>query len=636
MKTRKLLAILLTLAMMMGLLCTGAMATDPYDTEYDATTGLYITVSSDLEKVQIDHVSGSTYALSGTVSGYFPQSFSLIFSTGTGVTVSLSDSNASFQFYDVPGGYGAVNLGNSSCSITVSKGGQDCTILCPAPVGSATSGSGVFGYLPAAGQFTNEGVTTGGWGDAFTSTNNGLLKDLVDNTVTTGVSLGAFGGYVVLDYGAPLKDANGNVISGIFNDPENEYGIDFILYGNVNGTTAEPGCVQVSPDGINWYDIAGSQYYRQTAFESENTTTSGNYTTTTTVYSPGSEWYYSATYTNPVPADDELNAGAAGTINYSPSYDFYSKLRPNSTLVNGSGSVTYNSFHRHSFYPLFANYFADRTTSSTPDNMRNKALANLDYSKYFGTAYTPYDDPTASDVTLRGVRLIPRTSVAVKTHNNNGSTTTTTTYSYPASDYLFGYADVHPNGTASGSQVNPYDPTTRNYGGDPIDISWAVEPMYTYDSNGNATANPNAGQPHPLEAIHYVRVYTGVQQMNGVFGEISTELCGSYRATGTGSGEHSSSLRVLKSGDTTVYVDAYDEAEEEELTPNMSTIVIPYTANMTINVYSGDDYVYVNGVPVSCTSSTPHQIIDVASGDNYQIITQSDTESPYITLLKVS
>ena len=606
MKTRKLLAILLTLAMMMGLLCTGAAATgDTYSYVDDSTTGLRISVSQATEKVQIAASTGNTdYELSSTVSGYFPQSFSLIFTTGTGTSVSLSDSNASFEYYDIPNGYGAVNLSNSSCTITVTTSSGSCTILAPAPAGSASSGSGIMGYLPAAGQFTNEGVTTGGWGDAFTSANNGALKGLVNNYISTGVSLGAFGGYVVLDFGVPHK-TNNVVDGGIYNDPGNEFGIDFILYGNVNGTTSEPGCVQVSLDGEHWYDIAGSNYYRQPEVESQ-TTSNG---TTTTVYTPGSEWYYSATY--PAYADDALAAGSAGTYPSSPTYTFSSKARTNSSTVTGSGTVTYNTFHRHSWFPLYYNYFYDRTnTANTPLAMQGKALANLGLTNYFGTAYTPTSGTTPSSVTLSGVRLIPRTTV--KTGNTNS-----TTYSYAASDYLFGYADVHPNGTASGSQVNPYDPTTRNYGGDPIDISWAVEPMYTYASDGTATANPNVGQPHYLSAIRYVRVYTGVQQMNGVFGEISTEICGAYRAEETGDGA-ASTTPTVKQGKTGY---AVTHMGARQLTAG------------NYKLTSSATYVYFNGEAVSASSGYDFSI---SSGDMIQIITQTGTESPFVTVLYCS
>ena len=74
-------------------------------------------------------------------------------------------------------------------------------------------GQGLVAYLPAAGQFMNEGANGSGWGGPFTATGSQKLKGLVEGYVTTGVSLGAFGGYVVLDFGVPAKDEDGNVSS---------------------------------------------------------------------------------------------------------------------------------------------------------------------------------------------------------------------------------------------------------------------------------------------------------------------------------------------------------------------------------------------------------------------------------------
>ncbi len=111
----------------------------------------------------------------------------------------------------------------------------------------------------------------------------------MEGYVTTGVSLGSFGGYVVLDFGASQRMPAAYVTGGIYNDPANAYGVDFTLYGNAMGTWAEPGCVQVSQDGVNWYDIAGSLHYQMPR------NTAG-----------GAIWDYTVTYENPVAADDDL------------------------------------------------------------------------------------------------------------------------------------------------------------------------------------------------------------------------------------------------------------------------------------------------------------------------------------------
>ncbi|MGN0629669.1 MAG: hypothetical protein ACI4IW_08600 [Oscillospiraceae bacterium] len=66
------------------------------------------------------------------------------------------------------------------------------------------------------------------------------------------ISLGNFGGYITYYYEDAIED-----------DPNNPYGIDFIVYGNSNGGSgfSEPGQVYVSEDGENWYALAGSRHF---------------------------------------------------------------------------------------------------------------------------------------------------------------------------------------------------------------------------------------------------------------------------------------------------------------------------------------------------------------------------------------
>jgi len=79
------------------------------------------------------------------------------------------------------------------------------------------------------------------------------------------VSLGGFGGYIVLEFAKP-----------IVNDPHNPYGVDFTICGNsfianLYGVWTEPGAVMVMKDenhnGLpddTWYELAGSDYYLST------------------------------------------------------------------------------------------------------------------------------------------------------------------------------------------------------------------------------------------------------------------------------------------------------------------------------------------------------------------------------------
>lgn len=49
-------------------------------------------------------------------------------------------------------------------------------------------------------------------------------------------------------------------------------------------------------------------------------------------------------------------------------------------------------------------------------------------------------------------------------------------------------------------------------------------------------------------------------------------------------------------------------------------------------IYSAEDHVYVNGVAVDASGDDGYTF-SIASGEKVQIITQSGTESPYVTVL---
>ena len=208
---------------------------------------------------------------------------------------------------------------------------------------------------------------------------------------------------------------------------------------------------------------------------------------------------------------------------------------------------------------------------------------------------------TANAMTLQfsGVRLMPVTSSSYV-----GSTT--------PDDFLFGYADCHINGTPSGAQANPYT-TGRSTGGDPIDISWAVYPAGTVIDGVDMS-----GRPVTLTAIRYVRVYTGVQQMNGIMGESSTEITAAYRATTTGSSTRTN---------TPVITDP--DGLDEFSTQNMGCKTFDHGEYL---LKSSATHVLVNGEAV--TNAAEGYSFTVSSGSMIQIITQNGNESPYITVIK--
>lgn len=550
---KKFTAILLAVVMLFALSASAFAATNSLETDYAIGDGLGVSVDLDIEGMYFD----GNDILNTATNGYYPFSFSLIVSNRAkvaSVTVSNGGSfhwayaqNADGSYVTDEDGnyvestttnYGVVVLPTTSAStVTVTGTGNigSATFSCAQPNGGTTAaGTALYAYLPAPAQFVNEGVTTGGWGDAYDS--NGAVKA----TSSTGVSLGFFGGYAVYKFENPIAD-----------DPTHPYGADFIVYGNAFWNNSEAGCIQVSKNGTTWYDIAGSMYYTKS-------------TPSSTI-----------TYTNPNTSEDAgitaagTNLGTLAPVNY--------------TLNGTAGTVTTNTFHNHSWFPLNANYFAASGSRA--------AMAKLDEFSF--VSRTLASNGVTDKLTFTGTLLTD--------YPGTGKT-----------DQIgFGYCDVHPNKTLGGTiAYNPYQTFTSSSdydtkvagtsGGDPIDIAWAVNPD---------------GTPANLDSIRYVRIYTGMAQMNGIFGEISTEVCGVAASTGTGAGKATTDL-VVRRGTRTV--------------TTTNNTAVPVTAGNNFKITSSEENVYLNGVKVTASAGYS---FTVESGKTYQIITQSGTEAPYITVL---
>lgn len=558
---KKFTAILLAVVMLFALSASAFAATNSLETDYAIGDGLGVSVDLDIEGMYFDGVD----ILNTATNGYYPFSFSLIASDRTKVaSVTVSNGGSFHWAYEEDGNggyvtdedgnyvestttkYGVVVLPTTSAStVTVTGTGNigSATFSCAQPCGGTTAaGTALYAYLPAPAQFVNEGVTTGGWGDAYDSTGTTLK-----GTSATGVSLGFFGGYAVYEFENPIAD-----------DPTHPYGADFIVYGNAFWNNSEAGCIQVSqgPDdngNWEWYDIAGSMYYTKST--------------------PNA----SIKFTNPNPNEDKgiTTAGATSTL-ADVSYDL---------TVNGTttpGTVTKNTFHNHSWFPLNANYFAASGSRA--------AMAKVDEFSF--VSRTLNSDSITDTLTFTGTLL-----------NNYPGTGKT--------DQIgFGYCDVHPNKTLGGTiAYNPYQTFTSSSdydtkvagtsGGDPIDIAWAVK------SNGT---------PANLDSIRYVRIYTGMAQMNGIFGEISTEVCGVAACTGTGTGAAGKTLTIKK--DLTSYKP--ESGWSKSLTPGAWTIK------------SSASNVYINGTRIDASSGYS---LTVESGKTYQIITQNGTEAPIVSVV---
>lgn len=496
----------------------------------------------------VNGVTNYNYSVTSTIPGFNPYSFSLMVVPENGVTVTVVGENGatvSREGITVENYYLVTPALTGTSKVKITAGNDIYYVNCSAPTGAAVGtdpnqAGGIYAYVPAPGQFTNDGIGSGGWGSD--RINGGTSKkNMVNHYASTGVSLGTFGGSIVFDMGEDITD-----------NPNNPYGIDFIIYGNAFNNNAEAGCVQVATSKVEngkvvpnqWYNIAGSLYYNSSTIRTA-----------------------SETYTNPHPEDDATNAtsNTAGNVSCTGSNAF---------------TMTGNSYHNHNWYPLNRNYFSDSVDSFLTNNgIGSHSLAN-------------------STLTFNGVMLAGNSSA-----NNT---------------YQFGYADVHQNGASSafGTAQNPYTATATSTGGDGIDIAWAVN---------------SDGTPANLSSIRFVRVYTGVCTMNSTsaFGEISTEICGIYKANGSSSTVGTTTGFAIE-GQNNSESSYTSLATNSEMVTEISSLG---TGSYKIKVTASNKKIFVNGSLVG--SGRVNSFTPSANGTLVQIIISDGTATPYITYLKL-
>lgn len=138
------------------------------------------------------------------------------------------------------------------------------TLLClnvSLGIGQVQFATKLMEYRPAPGQHIN--TSPGLRANAESILNGAAVSGMM-------VSLGAWGGYIVLGFDHPVQ-----------NHPDNPYGVDFTIFGNPFLGSSEPGIVQVMKDengngqtDDTWYELRGSDHFLST--------TKTNYTLTYT------------------------------------------------------------------------------------------------------------------------------------------------------------------------------------------------------------------------------------------------------------------------------------------------------------------------------------------------------------------
>lgn len=182
--------------------------------------------------------------------------------------------------------------------------------------------SNVFDFLPAVGQFINE-IPEYENGNTASVMLQKARESLVGGNSTM-VTLGGYGGYVVFGFDHTIPNMNGR---------------DFKILGNAffasdandsRSGSCEPGIIMVAydrnkngkPDDNEWYEIAGSEYFKNTTVKNFNI-----------IYFKPNE------NKPPVPGSEFWQADVE-----------YIKWQDN---LGNNGFKTRNAFHSQSYYPLW-------------------------------------------------------------------------------------------------------------------------------------------------------------------------------------------------------------------------------------------------------------------------------------------
>lgn len=477
------------------------------------------------------------------------------------------------------------------------------TVNFSAPMSStAAPGSiakAVCGYLPV-GQFAR--YNSFGWGTIFTDNTNvydstkqaKFVSSTGEGTsyIATGVSLGMAGGYVQFDMGTDENGAD----RLITNNPNNKYGIDFIVYGNAFVGNPEAGIVKVSQDGIKWYTLAGSRHYMT-----------------------GTKWNQNISYIKITTADTTISGKTFSAAGIYCSTDFDAPSSDNADAVNAAiGEATWTGIPQ-----LTGNTYPKTYSTATPAAAAwwpewEKDSGNHDEN--YGQVWKINGDGDLNDVswlrsgsaeviTYKNVTTVEDDMVVL-----NKTLSAAPTQAQMTDVYQWGYADVRPNAPRGadavyGQAVNPYAvaaSSTTEASGDGFDLSWAVD---------------DDGRPVSLEGVRYIRVYSGVLFSAGVFGETSTEVCGLYVANAESSGVGTTSINSVSIGtdeldlsDATAYGNNTFYLDAEIANGNVITVTAASGANVFINGVESNTFT------VSNTTNLVQVLVQVGNAAPYILV----------------
>lgn len=579
MKARKFTAMLLTLAMVLGLCGISAMAAYPTGTGAGLTFQFgdpnYAEESPEKDMVLAGTAPTYTVNYCGPLNDYgtsqeiyYPYILALYVTQGGGNISEITAAGLTYELYNadidgyapiedvgsIPSNIGTlgitVELSQESSvttrrlAITTSSGTLTLNFNQPVSYSADTENTtpaALNGYLPI-GQYSNGKM----WGSPYTT---GTTAKLVGGYSSTGVSLGAAGGYV--EYAFNLNDSA--------NRP---YGIDFIVYGNAFVNNPEAASVKVygttSGGETGWYELAGSLYYADETVRNVDVT-------------------YRKVTADTVDSDCDT----AGI--------WYKIERDGQTLRNWT---KFNTNTTVTWWPESSEGYLG---NPIPTGGNELVSVNADQT----------------EITYKNVTLIRDTDTTP--------------------DYAFGYADITPNGTNYGTvTANPY--TYNTTGGNGFDLDWAV------DDNGRPVDLTSISKVRVYTSAALKVSGTGdlsepdapLFTTPSIFGETSAEVCGIYAVTGTGTGAETSVANAALSitgvtspalAPTITTANTYEVAADEDITVSFGNVA---GANVFVNGVSG-----TGGASLTFTlEEEAEQIIRV-------IVKDDTTGLPYIGYCKL-
>lgn len=649
MRSRKLVAVVLAIAMVVGMFCVSTAATTSSTTQLDVTGNEMMDSIQISTPVGVDHIvktsTSSIFYVGGTpyTNAVYQYDIALPYTAGTNgaVSVTLNPISPAFmapvppipQFYGMLGTQyasgGPYTLNKNLSNGTASMGGylhkhfstvrNHCDtytfnffIYYPISIGTAdgafiewTGGNGIVkgtndpSAIPA--QFTL-------WAEAPTITVGGV-------TATPAFSNSGNYAYIITPDHTNATQIQANISGNLYNItcpacsislPAGKSPTSVVSYlplgqfatGNGWGTCANKFASKSAIDsmGVSLGTLGG---YIEFFFED------GIMNDPKNPYGVDFVVYGNAFAGNPeagavqVSTDGAVWYELAGSKYYDGGFSYVGNQGATGKFVNGySGtlrntSVTYTS--DSGIYVDFAGHHAlfTPTTAWWP-------LTDEGYP--MGTPHTNSVvtvNHSDSVLTFGGITAVPDSNVTA--------------------EYAFGYADVTPNGSPSnlGDAVNPYTAYTNGKtGGDGFDLEWAVD--------------ITTGMPVSVEDItfHYVRVYSNVLD-NGAFGETSCEVCGIFTAYR----EDTETTSVGRTDAPVITLNNHDiDDVADDISYVDSTVIYemedPLVAGYQLEVTDfGNSIVNINGA-----NSSEYTVTE--NGQYVRIIVQDGTKAPYIVIIK--